>query len=716
MADQDEIDDWLDSDSDDDAGGDAGVAPGTPNDSFVADLMTPGTTPESLRKTDAKTDAKTEPAPAAAPEPAPEPTPVHEPAPAPAPAPEPPREDLKPAPEEARPVAEGIASPVPPLLASDPPSPAPVAVTIPDPDGVELAEDEMQTLALSPGASAAPPSAFAPADLRDGPSIIQPPRATATMNAEIETPEEDDDERGDEDDADGFDEGDSYGSGAYGDDLGDDDVLDAIGEWGERLTKLTNEGLSRVRRTGENIARSDYAAKAIEAAKGVGKELAELGSHIAGDDLTPTGETTRGPDAARNSATNSAGGDSADGAGELDAGHAKGLWGAFAGFAKKAADAIETAAAKAADAIDKPPADETPDKGGLRKLASRSTELVSNLASRLEAGAFELLGAHPALSGDFRDDASAEIEVALDELGLRERVDAMEAAADEGMTACEAIRAALASDDDRVAFDDAVFVAREILNLQDGTPHDGTPHDGTPTAPSAPSETETTEASHPLVLEASALREGGVDELLEIAGDVAAALERRATDAVDAVRGAEGADARVSAATRLRLLDEADELVAEMRGECARRVAAFALVIVSHLRVAQSGEGFAQGPTALGSSVAARAGETRAAVDGALRELEGYAKDAAEALRASTADVDAALGVTEVSSDGSNGNESSGFAPPVASVGAAAAEACAGTWVGIVRDVVADAAQCVVFPLVAASRSGGTEAQAARGE
>ena len=68
MADQDEIDDWLDSDSDDGAGGDAGVAPGTPNDSFVADLMTPGTTPESLRKTDAKTDAKTEPAPAAAPE------------------------------------------------------------------------------------------------------------------------------------------------------------------------------------------------------------------------------------------------------------------------------------------------------------------------------------------------------------------------------------------------------------------------------------------------------------------------------------------------------------------------------------------------------------------------------------------------------------------------------------------------------------------------
>ena len=202
---------------------------------------------------------------------------------------------------------------------------------------------------------------------------------------------------------------------------------------------------------------------------------------------------------------------------------------------------------------------------------------------------------------------------------------------------------------------------------------------------------------------------------MEIAGDVAAALERRATDAVDAVRGAEGADARVSAATRLRLLDEADELVAEMRGECARRVAAFALVIVSHLRMAQSGEGFAQGPTALGSSVAARAGETRAAVDGALRELEGYAKDAAEALRASTADVDAALGVTEVSSDGSK-NESSGFAPPVASVGAAAAEACAGTWVGIVRDVVADAAQCVVFPLVAASRSGGTEAQAAGGE
>ena len=65
MADQDEIDDWLDSDSDDGAGGDAGVAPGTPNDSFVADLMTPGTTPESLRKT----DAKTEPAPAPAPAP-----------------------------------------------------------------------------------------------------------------------------------------------------------------------------------------------------------------------------------------------------------------------------------------------------------------------------------------------------------------------------------------------------------------------------------------------------------------------------------------------------------------------------------------------------------------------------------------------------------------------------------------------------------------------
>ena len=693
MADQDEIDDWLDSDSDDDAGGDAGVALGTPNDSFVADLMTPGTTPESLRKTDAKT------------EPAPAPAPVPENTSASTVEPEPAREDLAPAPEEARPAAEGTASPVPPPLAFDPPSPAPVAVTIPDHDGVELAEDEMQTLALSPGASTAPPSAFAPADLRDGPSIIQPPRATATMNAEIETAEEDD-ERGDEDDADGFDEGDSYGSGAYGDDLGDDDVLDKIGEWGERLTKFTNEGLSRVRRTGENIARSDYAAKAIEAAKGVGKELAELGSHIAGDDLTP-GETDR-HEGRRTVTRNSAGGDAPE-AGELDAGAS--LWGTFAGFAKKAADAIETAAAKAADAIEKPPADETPDKGGLRKLASRSTELVSNLASRLEAGAFELLGAHPALSGDFRDDAAAEIEAALDELGLRERVDAMETAADEGMAACEAIRAALASDEDRVAFDDAVFVAREILDLHDGTLHDGTPK--APSAPSALSETETDGASHPLITEASALREGGVDELLEIAGDVAAALERRATDAVDAVRGAEGADARVSAATRLRLLDEADELVAEMRGECARRVAAFALVVVvSHLRTAQSGEGFVGGEN-LGSSVAARAGETRAAVDGALRELEGYAKDAAEAMRAATADVDAALGAPVGSSDGSSG--SSGSAPPVASVGAAAAEACGGTWVPIARDVVADAAQCVVFPLVAASRSGGTEAAAVRG-
>ena len=199
---------------------------------------------------------------------------------------------------------------------------------------------------------------------------------------------------------------------------------------------------------------------------------------------------------------------------------------------------------------------------------------------------------------------------------------------------------------------------------------------------------------------------------MEIAGDVAAALERRAADAVAAVRGAEGADAVVSAATRLRLLDEADELVAEMRGECARRVAAFALVVVSHLRTAQSGEGFVGGEN-LGSSVAARAGETRAAVDGALRELEGYAKDAAEAMRAATADVDAALGAPVGSSDGSSG--SSGSAPPVASVGAAAAEACAGTWVPIARDVVADAAQCVVFPLVAASRSGGTEAAAAGG-
>jgi hypothetical protein len=141
----------------------------------------------------------------------------------------------------------------------------------------------MQTLALSPGASAPPQSAFAPADLRDGPSVIQPPDTAVTMNSEIQ-PEEGT-TRGD--DARDFDDGDSYGSGAYGDDLGDDDVLDKLGEWGEHLTKLTNEGLKHVKRTGANIARSDYAAKAIEAAKGVGKELAELGSHIAGDDLTP---------------------------------------------------------------------------------------------------------------------------------------------------------------------------------------------------------------------------------------------------------------------------------------------------------------------------------------------------------------------------------------------------------------------------------------------
>ena len=99
-------------------------------------------------------------------------------------------------------------------------------------------------------------------------------------------------------------------------------------------------------------------------------------------------------------------------------------------------------------------------------------------------------------------------------------------------------------------------------------------------------------------------------------------------------------------------------------------------------------------------------------MDGALREMEGYAKDAAEALRASTADVDAALGFAPAGGlDGSSGS-----APPVASVGAAAAEACAGTWVRVVREVVADAAQCVVFPMVAASRGGGTEEAAAGGD
>ena len=43
-------------------------------------------------------------------------------------------------------------------------------------------------------------------------------------------------------------------------------------------------------------------------------------------------------------------------------------------------------------------------------------------------------------------------------------------------------------------------------------------------------------------------------------------------------------------------------------------------------------------------------------------------------------------------------------------MGAAAADAVRGTWVTIAREVVADAAQCAVFPLMAASRSsiGGT--------
>jgi hypothetical protein len=86
----------------------------------------------------------------------------------------------------------------------------------------------------------------------------------------------------------------------------------------------------------------------------------------------------------------------------------------------------------------------------------------------------------------------------------------------------------------------------------------------------------------------------------------------------------------------------------------------------------------------------------RSAIDGALNELVGYADDAAEAMRASTADVDGVLG-------GEGGSSSS--VPGVSSVGAAAADAVRGTWVTIAREVVADAAQCAVFPLMAASRS-----------
>jgi hypothetical protein len=212
-------------------------------------------------------------------------------------------------------------------------------------------------------------------------------------------------------------------------------------------------------------------------------------------------------------------------------------------------------------------------------------------------------------------------------------------------------------------------------------------------ATGVPTPTEIEEVVHPLVKEASSLREGGVDELLEIASEVASAMEKRAADAVAAVRGAEGADANVSAATRLRLLDEADELVGEMRGECARRVASFVLVIVSHLQKAQQR---LNGAEPSGGSVAARAGDVRSAIDGAVNELVGYAGDAAEAMRASTADVDGVLG-------GEGGSSSS--VPGVSSVGAAAADAVRGTWVTIAREVVADAAQCAVFPLMAASRS-----------
>jgi hypothetical protein len=92
--------------------------------------------------------------------------------------------------------------------------------------------------------------------------------------------------------------------------------------------------------------------------------------------------------------------------------------------------------------------------------------------------------------------------------------------------------------------------------------------------------------------------------------------------------------------------------------------------------------------------VAARAGDVRSAIDGALNELVGYADDAAEAMRASTADVDGVLG-----------GEGGSSVPGVSSVGAAAADAVRGTWVTIAREVVADAAQCAVFPLMAASRS-----------
>ena len=214
--------------------------------------------------------------------------------------------------------------------------------------------------------------------------------------------------------------------------------------------------------------------EAVEAAKGMGKDLAELQSHITGEDQLPPpgssptcqqgaaagdvdgvevtgggggvggggvgggvggavagdgggyGDDEDGMTSVSLSAAAGGGGDGSgggvtedvargsgggSGSGGGGGGGGGGLWGAFSGLAQgavrlaeRAESAIESATATAASELEATAAEVNEDVSFLQQstqsfelptslgsLASRSSKLVSGLASKLEAGAFELL-------------------------------------------------------------------------------------------------------------------------------------------------------------------------------------------------------------------------------------------------------------------------------------------------------------------------------------
>lgn len=704
----DEIDEWLDSDSDG-AGEEQQAAPAPAASSST--VMTPpadagdGTTPSEATTPERADAAPTTAAPSSPDHEAPPANPMSPPdAPVvaaevstdatPAEAPPPPRDD-----------ADHDRATTPP----EPPAPSPVATRV-EPESAPA--DEMQTLSLSPGASPvalnAPRAPFdatrldlnsapepeepelepgteldepepdaSPSPSRSAsastapsppaaPTAHAPPPVVSAMSAEPTPPGADATRPVSDPDRDADPNRNPNPNPDLDLDLDLDDApagLSVLGGWAlggfGAATRLARDSLRAV-------ASSDLADKTARAARGIRREIVDLSKHVAGDDLAVASSNPAG-DAPR------ADGVSSGPSPESEPETAQSLWRAFGHLARDTARAFESAATAAAT---------NPD---VASAAQASARVVSGFARRVEEGAFRLLRVHGADEDAAAEDASA-LERALVACGCASTLDELE------RLDAETARGGAEAADVHASSAEAAANAAEaerLLDLEDPDADDG----GDDRAGGAPCPGED-------ALELTrAMRDEAIVAAKEFAAAAIADAESRA--AISASNAGASSSPEHSDATAL------EAVLAPIRAEAATRVAEMVAAIVAHLLDVAASLGPSPSssepwppPTSIeitARDVArARARAVRRRVAAALDDAEAVVDAYAEA-RVAVADAAASVGAADAAKASRVKND--------AARGADAAKATA-------RGYASDAARCLASIVAATAAT----AVAAKGE